>query len=166
MQPWCPSFTLRFFSPEDCGQAGSRGSVLCHLLHLMCTTPVDFHLCCLHRPHWPLPRNPPSKPSLQPATPSIFTFGLEDRVQCATTGAVSYRPSTSTALSLHIPLEAAANAGEVAAYQERQAKRQKLEAEQVGCVFARVCVCVWGGGRCEGQADQGSHVCWGQQGGP
>jgi uncharacterized UBP type Zn finger protein len=69
---------------------------------------------------------------LQPPTPSIFTFGLEDRVQCATTGAVSYRPSSSTALSLHIPLEAAANAGEVAAYQERQAKRQKLEAEQVG----------------------------------
>lgn len=38
----------------------------------------------------------------------------------------------TTSLALHIPVEAAINQEAVAAYKEREAKRQRLKEEQVG----------------------------------
>lgn len=62
-------------------------------------------------------------------TSQLFKFGVEDRIQCTETGRVAYKAGASTCLGLRIPLEAAANQAEVAAFNERQQKRQKLREE-------------------------------------
>ncbi|WIA38801.1 hypothetical protein OEZ86_002085 [Tetradesmus obliquus] len=66
----------------------------------------------------------------QALTPSVFGFQLEYRTQCLTSSAVSYRRAMAASLELHIPLEAATNKEAVAAYKEREAKRQRLKEEQ------------------------------------
>jgi hypothetical protein len=47
----------------------------------------------------------------------------------------------AASLELHIPLEAATNREDVAAYKEREAKRQRLKEEQVGWVLHTSCLC-------------------------
>ena len=59
---------------------------------------------------------------------ALFTFGLETRLQCAASGLVRYGSDRDNVLQLHVPLEAAENNSDVAQYQEREAKRQKLRA--------------------------------------
>jgi ubiquitin carboxyl-terminal hydrolase 5/13 len=63
-----------------------------------------------------------------PLPSALFTFALEDRVQDAASGMVRYGSSRDNVLSLYIPEEAAVNGHDVARYQEREAKRQKLRA--------------------------------------
>ncbi|KAL4439029.1 hypothetical protein ABPG77_006966 [Micractinium sp. CCAP 211/92] len=58
---------------------------------------------------------------------ALFKFGTEDRIQCGETGRVAYKAGTSTCLGLQIPREAGVNKQEVAAYEERQAKRRQLQ---------------------------------------
>ncbi|KAI7836344.1 hypothetical protein COHA_009767, partial [Chlorella ohadii] len=62
-------------------------------------------------------------------TARLFTYGTEDRIQCSETGRVAYKAGESSSLGLLIPMEAAENKSEVAQYQERQQKRQKLKEE-------------------------------------
>lgn len=62
---------------------------------------------------------------------ALFKFGTEDRIQCGETSRVAYKAGTSTCLGLQIPREAGVNREEVAAYEERQLKRQQLK-EQGG----------------------------------
>ncbi|KAK1862263.1 hypothetical protein I4F81_004837 [Pyropia yezoensis] len=58
-------------------------------------------------------------------TPSLFRFNLEDRLACASTGAVRYSGRSENVLSLPVPVEAATNRQDVQAYEERNAKRSK-----------------------------------------
>lgn len=58
-------------------------------------------------------------------TPSLFRFNLEDRLACASTGAVRYTGRSENVLSLPVPVEAATNRKDVEAYEERNAKRSK-----------------------------------------
>ncbi|KAG7673554.1 hypothetical protein KSW81_006756 [Nannochloris sp. 'desiccata'] len=70
--------------------------------------------------------NAPSKTSTK-----LLEFGSETRIECLTSHRVSYMNERSTVLSLEIPLDAAVNIGEVADYNEREQKRQKLKSEEV-----------------------------------
>ncbi len=65
---------------------------------------------------------PPRLPS------SLFAFELEERVACAASGMVRYGRARESVLTLFIPEEAAVNHSDVARYQAREAKRQKLRA--------------------------------------
>ncbi len=70
--------------------------------------------------------NASSKPSTK-----LLEFGTETRIECLASHRVSYMNERSTVLSLEIPLDAAVNIGEVADYNEREQKRQKLKSEEV-----------------------------------
>lgn len=73
--------------------------------------------------------------AMQPS--ALFTFGLETRLQCAASGLVRYDTTgRDNVLQLHVPLEAAVNTGDVAQYQEREAKRQKLRAAGAAAYIA------------------------------
>ncbi|GLC48552.1 hypothetical protein PLESTB_000110300 [Pleodorina starrii] len=76
----------------------------------------------------------PASASASPAAslplPAYFRLGLEDRLQCSESGAVSYRSTPTSLLMLQVPLEAAVNAEAVADYRDRQAKRQRLKEQQ------------------------------------
>ena len=52
-------------------------------------------------------------------TASAFELAMEDRVCCATTGAVSYKRERTNTWSLGIPVEAATNQPELRAFQVR-----------------------------------------------
>lgn len=69
--------------------------------------------------------NSPSK-----ASTKLLEFGTETRIECLTSHRVSYMNERSTVLSLEIPLDAAVNIGEVADYNEREQKRQKLKSDE------------------------------------
>jgi len=58
-------------------------------------------------------------------TPSLFRFNLEDRLACASSGAVRYTGRSENVLTLPVPVEAATNRQDVEAYEERHAKRSK-----------------------------------------
>lgn len=64
-------------------------------------------------------------------TASLFSFLLEDRIQCLESHKVSYCKQPTNMLGVQIPLEAATNRAELDEFQERQQKRQKLKEE--GC---------------------------------
>lgn len=65
------------------------------------------------------------------ASTKLFEFGSETRIECLTSHRVSYMNERSTVLSLEIPLNAAVNIVEVADYNEREQKRQKLKSEEI-----------------------------------
>ena len=52
-----------------------------------------------------------------PPTASAFDMAMEDRVQCSTTGSVSYKREHTNTWSLGIPVEAATNQSELRAFQ-------------------------------------------------
>ncbi|GAB0494854.1 hypothetical protein MMPV_006150 [Pyropia vietnamensis] len=58
-------------------------------------------------------------------TPSLFRFNAEERLACASTGAVRYSGRSENVLSLPVPVEAATNRTDVEAYEERNTKRSK-----------------------------------------
>lgn len=84
--------------------------------------------------------------SSQPPTKSVFTFSVEDRVQCLESGRVSYKRRMENAVQLHIPVEAATNKEEVESYKEREVKRQKLKDEDADAYIGDNTVVVRQGG--------------------
>ena len=58
-------------------------------------------------------------------TAAQFEFEVEERVQCAESGAVRYVTQKNNVVPLEVPLEAAANAAALADFKERELKRQK-----------------------------------------
>ncbi|CAM9439960.1 unnamed protein product [Phaeothamnion confervicola] len=63
------------------------------------------------------------------STNAMFQFQMEDRLQCLQSSGVRYvAGGKENVLSLQIPIDAAVNKAEVDAYQDREAKRQKLRA--------------------------------------
>ena len=62
-----------------------------------------------------------------PSPLSALTFAVEDRLQCGSTAKVQYKERMEKMLCLPIPLEAATNREEVAAYEKR--KREAEEAK-------------------------------------
>ena len=60
----------------------------------------------------------------------LLEFGTETRIECLTSHRVSYMTERSAVLSLEIPLDAAVNTVEVADYNEREQKRQKLKSQE------------------------------------
>ncbi|VUZ55985.1 unnamed protein product [Hymenolepis diminuta] len=65
-----------------------------------------------------------------PSPLSALTFMVEDRLECGSSHKVQYKNLTERILCLPIPLEAATNVEEVAAFENR-----KLEAEKAGVAF-------------------------------
>lgn len=59
--------------------------------------------------------------------PSLFRYDVESRYHIADSGKIMYKTSPETALRLNIPIDAATNGDEVSAYEEREAKRQKMK---------------------------------------
>ena len=60
---------------------------------------------------------------------ALFQFDVENRDESTASGACRYSHARESVLRLYIPLDAAENLDDVAAFKERQAKRQKLRAE-------------------------------------
>ncbi|VDK20723.1 unnamed protein product [Taenia asiatica] len=56
-----------------------------------------------------------------------LAFAVEDRIQCGLTGKVQYKERMETILCLPIPLEAATNTDEVAAYEKRKSEAEKTK---------------------------------------
>ncbi|KAL5104264.1 Ubiquitin carboxyl-terminal hydrolase 5 [Taenia crassiceps] len=62
-----------------------------------------------------------------PSPLNSLTFAVEDRIQCGLTGKVQYKERMETILCLPIPLEAATNTDEVAAYEKRKSEAEKTK---------------------------------------
>lgn len=75
-----------------------------------------------------------------------FKFKLEDRVQCSESKKVKYTHRAETVFSLNIPLEAAINKEEVAAYEARkseaEASGKKLEPDSLVRAKIRLFSCL------------------------
>jgi len=72
-----------------------------------------------------------SRVSAGPPTAAQFTFEIEDKLTCVESGNVRYSTRKDNILSLGIPLDKATNKASVAAFKERELKRQKKEEEDV-----------------------------------
>ncbi|KAJ0401930.1 hypothetical protein ATCC90586_008261 [Pythium insidiosum] len=60
-------------------------------------------------------------------TSNLFTFALEDRVECLASHKVKYVTREDSFFQIQIPLEAATNATQVQEYQANEQKRQRLD---------------------------------------
>ncbi|GLD93328.1 hypothetical protein PINS_up001920 [Pythium insidiosum] len=60
-------------------------------------------------------------------TSNLFTFALEDRVECLASHKVKYVTREDSFFQIQIPVEAATNASQVQEYQAKEQKRQRLD---------------------------------------
>ena len=60
---------------------------------------------------------------------ALFRYEVESRIQVGDSGKVMYKSNQDSALRLEIPIAAAVNGDAVSAYEEREAKRQRLKEE-------------------------------------